>query len=387
MSSEQSAVESDAVKRDDTHWMDRALAWARRGEGFTRPNPPVGAVVVRGGRLLGAGFHARAGLPHAEVEALNACRESARGATLYVTLEPCCTHGRTPPCTDLLIRSRIQRVVVGCSDPNPRHAARGFHILQDAGIAVTRGVRETECRRLIEPFACRLALGRPFVTLKLAMTLDGRIADRDGKSKWITGPEARDAVQSLRRRVDAVMVGAGTVVADDPSLRCRLPDAPPAWRVVVDSRGRTPAGAQVLTDPWAEWTVMATSAACSEARRRAWGRKGSRIWTLPVNRDGQVSLPRLLRRLADEGIMHVLCEGGGELAGGLIRARLADECLFFYAPVVLGDARAVSGVAGADFSLARMPRMRIEEVTRLGADLLVRARPDRTNHGGRDRFR
>lgn len=365
--------------------MDRALQLARRGEGFTRPNPPVGAVVVRGGRLLGEGFHARAGLPHAEVEALHACRESARGATLYVTLEPCCTHGRTPPCTDLLIRSRIKRVVVGCADPNPRHASRGFHILQDAGIAVTRGVREAECRRLIEPFACRLALGRPFVTLKLAMTLDGRIADREGKSKWITGPEARDAVQALRRRVDAVMVGAGTVVADNPSLRCRLPDAPPAWRVVVDGRGRTPAGAQVLTDPWAEWTVMATSSACPEARRRAWGRKGCRVWTLPVNREGQVSLPRLLRRLADEGLLHVLCEGGGALAGGLIRAGLADECLFFYAPAILGDAHAVSGVTGADFSLARMPRMRIEEVTRLGADLLVRSRPDRTNQGNRDR--
>ena len=359
----------------DYCWMDRALALARRGEGCTRPNPPVGAVAVREGRLLGEGFHARAGLPHAEVEALNACRESPRGATLYVTLEPCCTHGHTPPCTDLLISSGIARVVVGCPDPNPRHASRGFHILHDAGIAVTRGVREEECLRLIEPFACRLAMGRPFVTLKLAMTLDGRIADRTGQSKWITGPEAREAVQALRRRVDAVMVGAGTVMADNPGLRCRLPDAPSAWRVVVDGRGRTPATARVCTDAWAETTVLATSSACSDAKRRAWGRKGARVWTIPVNRDGHVNLLRLLRRLADEGIMHLLCEGGGTLAGSLIRARLVDEYRFFYTPAVMGDTRAVSGVTGAGFTLARMPRLRIEEVSRLGADLLVRARP------------
>ena len=194
----------------DARWMARAIMLARRGEGGTHPNPPVGAVVVRKGKVLGEGWHRQAGLPHAEVEAIHACRSPVKEATLYVTLEPCCTHGRTPPCTDLIIRSGIARVVVGCVDPNPRHASRGFRLLHKAGIEVTTGVCSAECSRLIEPFAMRITNGRPFVTLKLAMTLDGCIADRGGASKWITGPAARATVQSLRQRVDAVMVGAGT---------------------------------------------------------------------------------------------------------------------------------------------------------------------------------
>ncbi len=355
--------------------MARAIALARRGEGGTRPNPPVGAVVVRRGKLLGEGWHRQAGSPHAEVEAIHACRGSVKGATIYVTLEPCCTHGRTPPCTDLLIRSGIARVVVGCADPNPRHARRGFRILADAGIAVTCGVREDECHRLIEPFAMHQRHGRPFVTLKLAMTLDGRIADRTGASKWITGTPARAAVQAVRRRVDAVLVGAGTVVADNPSLRCRLPGAQDVWRVVVDAAGRTPATAQVLTDRWADTTVMVTSSRCAIRKREAWATHGSRVWTLPAKSDGQVSLSRLLQRLAKEGMLHVLCEGGSRLAGALVKAGLVDEYLFFYAPAVLGDAQAVGAVAGADFRLAQMPRLKIEDVARVGNDLLVRARP------------
>jgi len=361
-------------QNDDAHWMGRALALARRGEGGTRPNPPVGAVVVRKGQLLGEGWHQRAGMPHAEVEAINACRGSVKGATIYVTLEPCCTHGRTPPCTDLLIRSGIARVVVGCVDPDPRHASRGFRILDKAGVAVTAGVRGEECRRLIEPFAMRVQSGRPFVTLKLAMTLDGCIADRDGASQWITGPEARAAVQALRRRADAVLVGAGTVEADDPSLRCRLRGAHDVWRVVVDGNGRTPASAQVLTDRWADTTIVATSPRCPARRRAAWARNGSRVWVLPAGANGRIGMARLLRRLAGEGIMHVLCEGGGNLAGALIKAGLVDEYVWFYAPAILGDRRAVGAVAGADFRLARLPRLRIEEVSHLGKDLLVRAR-------------
>ena len=365
--------------------MKRALALARRGEGSTRPNPPAGAVVVRNGRLLGEGWHRQAGMPHAEVEALRACRGSPQGATLYVTLEPCCTQGRTPPCTDLLIRSGIARVVVGCVDPNPRHASRGFRILKDAGIDVTIGVCGEACCRLIEPFAMRVRNGRPVVTLKLAMTLDGRIADRTGASKWITGAAARTAVQALRQRVDAVLVGAGTVLADDPSLRCRRRGAHDVWRVVVDGAGRTPATAQVLTDRWADTTIVATAARTPARRRTAWERNGSRVWTFPANAAGRIPLLRLLRRLAGEGIQHVLCEGGGQLAGALIKARLVDEFLFFYAPSVMGDARAVGAVTGADFRLPRLPRLRIEKVARCGGDFLVRARPKdfRSKNGNR----
>jgi diaminohydroxyphosphoribosylaminopyrimidine deaminase/5-amino-6-(5-phosphoribosylamino)uracil reductase len=363
-----------AQQNTDEGWMARALGLARRGEGRTRPNPPVGAVVVRQGRLLGAGWHRQAGLAHAEVEALQACRGSARGATLYVTLEPCCTHGRTPPCTDLLIRSGIARVVVGCEDPNPDHAGRGLRILRKAGIEVTTGVCADACRALIEPFAMRWRQGRPFVTLKLAMTLDGRIADRTGRSQWITGPEARQAVQMLRRRADAILVGAGTVCADDPSLRCRLPGAPDVWRVVVDGAGRTPATAKILNDRWADTTVLITSRQTPEATRRRWARQGAQVWVLPASR-GVIAPARILQRLAGEGLLHVVCEGGGQLAGALIRAGLVDEYQFFYAPSILGDPRGVSGVSGTAFRLATMPRLQIHEVSRVGTDLLVRARP------------
>ena len=369
------------LERQDMHWMERALALARRGEGFTRPNPPVGAVVVRRGRVLGEGWHHRAGEPHAEVEALRTCARGAKGATLYVTMEPCCTFGRTPPCTDLIVRSGVARVVVGCVDPNPRHAGRGLRILKRAGIAITTGIEREACTRLIEPFARRLLLGRPFVTLKLAMTLDGRIADREGASRWITGPAAREVVQNWRRRADAVMVGAGTVSADDPSLRCRLRGAPHAWRVVLDGAGRTPPGSQVLTDDRAADTLMVATAGLAASVRDAWSAQGARVWTLPGSRDGRISLSRLLRRLAGEGIMHVLCEGGGALAGGLLKAGLIDELLLFYAPAMLGDARAVAGVAGADFRLARMPRFEIVEQVMVGKDLLVRARPSHRCRG------
>ena len=364
----------------DIHWMTRALALACCGEGCTHPNPPVGAVVVRDGKLLGDGWHRMAGMPHAEVEAITACRGSVNGATLYVTLEPCCTQGRTPPCTDLIIRSGIKRVVVGCVDPNPRHASRGLRMLKKAGIAVTTGVCGETCGRLIEPFAMRIKNGCPFVTLKLAMTLDGRIADRDGASKWITGAEARAAVQALRRRADAVMVGAGTVIADDPSLRCRMRGTHDVWRVVVDGAGRTPATAQVLTDRWAETTVMVTSSNSSAHRREDWARNGSRVWVLPCGRDVRASsmnMKQVLQRLAGEGVMHVLCEGGSQLAGALVKAGLVDEFVLFYAPAIMGDGQAVGAVAGADFRLKHMSRLRIEEVVPFGKDLMVRARPIR----------
>lgn len=361
------------INKDDQRWMRRALTLARRGEGRTHPNPPVGAVVVRRGRLLGEGWHGCAGQPHAEVEALRNCRCDPCGATLYVTLEPCCTHGRTPPCTDLIIRSGLRRVVVGCVDPNIRHAGCGFELLRKAGLEVTTDVCHAAAKELIVPFATRLLTGLPLVTLKLALTLDGRIADRHGASKWITGSVARGVVQELRRRADAVLVGAGTVCADDPSLRCRLAGGDGRWRIVVDSKGRVPATAQILTDDAAGDTIIATTMDCPLARRVAWGRHGARVWTFRSAR-GRVPLRTLLRRLAREGIMHVLCEGGGELAGALIKVGAVDECRFFYAPVVFGDVRSRSGVSGADFDLAHMPRYIFVETRRVGADVMVHLR-------------
>jgi diaminohydroxyphosphoribosylaminopyrimidine deaminase/5-amino-6-(5-phosphoribosylamino)uracil reductase len=360
--------------RTDTAWMARALALAARGEGRTRPNPPVGAVVVGAGRLLGEGFHAVAGGPHAEVAAIRACRQTPRGATLYVTLEPCCTHGRTPPCTDLILASGIRRVVAGCHDPDPRHRRRGFDVLRRAGVDVVEDVLEPDACRLIEPFAMRVRHGRPFVTLKLALTLDGRIADRGGHSQWITGPRSRAWVQRLRQRCDAVMVGAGTVRADDPSLLCRLPDAPPAWRVIVDGRGRVPASARVLADAAAERTLLVTTrTAATAVRRRAWERCGAKVWGMPA-RNGRFDLALLLRRLAQElGLLHVLCEGGAELAGALVRAGLVDEYALFYGPLLLADG--LPALTGPGFLLSAAPRLGLESLRRLGNDVLLLARP------------
>jgi diaminohydroxyphosphoribosylaminopyrimidine deaminase/5-amino-6-(5-phosphoribosylamino)uracil reductase len=358
----------------DERWMRRALALAHLSEGYTRPNPPVGAVVVRNGRKIGEGRHLRAGCAHAEVEALNACTSSPRGATLYVTLEPCCTTGRTPPCTERILREGLSRVVVGCSDPHGCHCGRGLSLLETRGVEVVSGVCEAEAQDLIRPFAKHVATGLPYVTLKLAMTLDGRIADRDGSSRWITGEAARDEVQQLRRRADVMLVGAGTVCADDPSLLCRIGGGENLMRVVVDASGRVPANAQVLADAAAERTIIASTPAAAARRASAWQRHGAKVWTFAPDRAGRVPLKRLLRRLGDEGYMHVVCEGGGVLAGALCDAELVDEWLFFYAAAVLGDARAVSGVAGAGTTLKKMRRLVFTELRAVGSDLLVRAR-------------
>ena len=358
----------------DRKWMRRALALARLSEGCTRPNPPVGAVVVRDGRKLGEGRHQCAGCAHAEVEALDACRGSVAGATLYVTLEPCCTQGRTPPCTERILREGIKRVVVGCRDENGCHCGRGLEILARRGVEVVYGVCEDEARELVLPFFKHITSGLPFVTLKLALTMDGRIADRKSSSRWITGEAARAEVQRLRRRADAVMVGAGTVAADSPSLLCRAGGGEKLMRVIVDGRGAISPAARVLTDPAAGRTIVATLPAAAAAKAEAWGRHGAQAWTFAPDKAGRIPLRRLMRRLGEAGCLHVLCEGGGHLAGALHDAGLVDEYCFFYAPAVLGDARAVSGVAGTGALLNNMCRMRFVDVRRVGEDVMVRVR-------------
>jgi diaminohydroxyphosphoribosylaminopyrimidine deaminase / 5-amino-6-(5-phosphoribosylamino)uracil reductase len=366
------------TERLDTRFMRQAIRLAARGEGHTRPNPPVGAVVVRNGRIIGRGFHRQAGRPHAEVEALRACAESPAGATLYVTLEPCSTTGRTPPCTDLIIRSGLTRVCLGCIDPNPKHAGRGIERLRQAGLSVKTGCCEAACRTLIEPFAKRIAAGLPWVTLKLALTLDGHLADRKRRSKWITGEPARAWVQRLRRRADAILVGAGTVLADDPELRCRLRGAGAAWRVVVDGSGRLPAARRLFTDASAGQTIVATTpSGAARLRRRLPRTSPVTLWTFRPNRDGRLSLPLLLKRLAREkDVMHVLCEGGSQLAGALVKGGLVHETCLIYAPTLLGDAAAPSAVEGTGWLLPAARRGRLADIRRLGTDLLVVMRPE-----------
>jgi diaminohydroxyphosphoribosylaminopyrimidine deaminase/5-amino-6-(5-phosphoribosylamino)uracil reductase len=359
--------------RVDRRWMREALRLASRGEGFTRPNPPVGAVVVRQGKVIGRGWHQKAGGPHAEVFALAEAGKSARGATLYVTLEPCSTWGRTPPCTEAIIRAGIRRVVAGAGDPNPRHASRGFELLKKAGIAAVRGVLESECLRLIEPFRKWIQSGAPFLTLKLGMTADGRIADASGASRWITGPESRKRVQALRRRADAILVGAQTVCADNPSLLPKGEAPNPVYRVIIDGAGRVPPDSTVLTDARAAQTIVVTAAGCPASRQRAWTKHGGTVWPIPA-RQGRVSLAAVMKRLGKLGLMHVVCEGGGALAEALVREGLVDEYWLFYAPRLLGG-KAVPGFGGAGWTLAGAPELTFESVTRSGQDLLVKARP------------
>lgn len=359
------------MKADDVRFMRRAVALARKGLGRTSPNPPVGAVVVARGRAVGEGWHRRAGAAHAEVEALRNAGGRARGATLYVTLEPCNHHGRTPPCVDAVLAAGIRRVVYGARDPNPRVRGGGTARLRRAGVAVEPGPEPTASAELIAGFASVMRRGRPFVTLKLAATLDGKIATTSGASRWITGPAARQLVHRLRNENDAVMVGAGTVLADNPQLTCRVRGGRDPLRVIVDGRLRIPLDAAVLTKASAPGTLIATVA--SRGRKlKALQARGAAVLVAP-GRDGHVSLPRLLRALARRGVSSVLLEGGATLAAAALRARVVDRLMLFLAPKVIGaDGLDMLGMLGVR-ALPSAPALRIIRVDRIGDDLLVDA--------------
>ncbi len=359
--------------RQHEYWMAQALALARRGAGLTRPNPPVGAIVVRREVAVGRGWHHAAGRPHAEALALKDAGPKARDATLYVTLEPCCTFGRTPPCTDAILRSGIRQVVVGARDPNPRHAGRGMRLLRRQGIALIEGVRAEEARELIEPFAVWIATGRPFVTLKLGMSADGKIADIRRRARWITGPTARREVQGLRRSADAILVGAGTVLADNPSLLPKPARSRKPFRVILDAQGRIPPNVSVLSDTQRNRTIMATTRKCPSRRINEWQACGAQVWILPGT--DAVSLAALMRRLGKAGILHVLCEGGGEIAAALIRARLVDVFRFYIAPRILGGKPAVGAVGGVGWRLSGAPKLRFTGCRMIAKDVVITARP------------
>jgi diaminohydroxyphosphoribosylaminopyrimidine deaminase/5-amino-6-(5-phosphoribosylamino)uracil reductase len=350
--------------------MARAVALAHRALGRTSPNPAVGALVVLGGRVVGEGWTRPAGGPHAEVVALRQAGARTRGATLYVTLEPCAHHGRTPPCIDAVIAGGIARVVVGVGDPNPRVRGRGFRALRAAGIEVTTGVLAAEAGAVSAWFRNFIVRGRPFVMLKLAASLDGRIATARGESRWISGPAARRWVHELRNRVDAVMVGSGTVLADDPALTCRVRGGRDPIRIVVDGRLRTPVRARLVRQRSPAATLIATTASAPAARRVALTRAGVEVLLVPGAR-GHVSLPALFRELAARGIVSVLIEGGGELAAAALRAETVDRALLVSAPLLLGgDGRAMLGSLGVG-RLARAPHVADPIFSRLGPDLLI----------------
>jgi diaminohydroxyphosphoribosylaminopyrimidine deaminase/5-amino-6-(5-phosphoribosylamino)uracil reductase len=357
-------------RSDDAAWMRRALKLAARGRLRTSPNPVVGAVLVKRGRVVGEGYHRQVGGPHAEVWALREAGKAAKGATLYVSLEPCCHQGRTPPCTEAIIEAGVARVVAACLDPNPRVNGAGIELLRAAGIAVEAGVMEAEARRLNEGYCKHITTGLPFVALKAAMSLDGKIATARGESKWITGERARAAAHRLRAQHDAVMVGVGTVLADDPQLTVRAARGRTPLRVVVDSRARTPPRARLLTADERP-PVVAVTRAAPEARVRRLGRAGALVWKVGA-RAGKVDLKRLMSRLGAEGVLSVLVEGGGTLAAAVLAAGLVDRVYFFVAPRLIGGASALTPVEGAGVSrLAQAWRIGSLQVRRVGEDLLV----------------
>ena len=353
----------------DLRWMRRALALARRAEGMTRPNPPVGAVIVKNGRIIGQGWHRKAGGPHAEVFALRQAGDAARGSTLYVTLEPCSTFGRTPPCADAVIRAGIARTVVGVADPNPAHAGRGLRQLRKAGIRVETGACAEEAADLLAPFACRMRKHRPFLTLKLGLSLDGRIADHTHSSRWITGPAAREEVQALRRAADAIMVGAGTVRRDNPSLWPRPDGKRNPWRVIVARSGPLPLSSQVFTDEHAPRTLVAAPEGWQPACARNIRKTGASVLELPRDR----LLPALAAELGQRDILRVLCEGGGILAGELIQARWVDELCVFLSPMLIGGPVGAAGDTRWRLDLA--PRFQLTASRAVGSDLFLRLTP------------
>ena len=362
---------------DDERWMAEALAQARLGEGGTRPNPPVGAVLVSPrGDVLSRGFHARAGGPHAERACLDAAPPgAARGATLYVTLEPCSTTGRTGPCTEAICAAGVARVVFAVRDENPRHAGRAADILRARGISVSEGVLADEARTLLEPFFHSVRIGLPRLTLKLAQSLDGGVADHAGRSKWVTGEAAREEVAAMRRRADAVLVGSGTVLADDPSLRRRRvrPDFTglPGLRAVADSRGRVPPTARIFTDGHADETVMLTTPLCPPRRAADWRAAGATVLEVPPHRP-----KALLEALRSLDAMEVLCEGGPTLASSFLAEGLVDELDLFLAPLLLGGG-ALRSTGSVPFDLPSAPRFNLVETRRFGDDLLLRLLPKR----------
>lgn len=361
------------MAHDDAYFMRQALRLARRGLGRTSPNPPVGALVVRGGSVVGRGFHARAGQAHAEVVALRQAAGRARGATLYVTLEPCAHLGRTPPCTEAITAAGIARVVFGARDPNPQVEGDGAGRLRRAGIAVVAGVAQADCDDLISAFRKHVTTGLPLVTLKLAASLDGRIATCTGDSKWITGEAARAIAHRLRDQHDAVLVGVETVIRDDPALTCRLPGGRDPLRVVLDRRLRISETARVLTNTGPAATVVATALAGGAKWRRLQVR-GVQLVRVPAVRGG-VSLRQVLAWLGRAGVSAVLIEGGAAVAASALKARLVDRMVLFYAPKLIGgDGRPMLDALGVR-AMREAWELGAVRVRRVGADFMVTACP------------
>ena len=380
----------------DARFMAQALRLAELGRGATKPNPVVGAVLVKGGKVLARGFHRRAGLPHAEIEALSQLGMRAPGATLYVSLEPCCHRGRTGPCTEQILASGIRRVVVGCCDENPLVSGRGIAILRRAGLRVEAGCLKDECRQQNRAFFSWVRSKRPWVTLKVASTLDGCIGDRQekgrhGSERWITGHRAREAAHAMRAQHDAVLVGVGTILADDPRLTVRLPGSATKkgagpLRIVLDSHLRTPPTAALLGEASAKAPMIVAAKPRKVdrallARQRKLEAAGAEIWFAPASRDGRTTLTAVLRQLALREVQSLLVEGGSRIHGAFVSAGVVDSVALFLAPRLVGSG--VPVVEGPGLDWRKPATLGPLSVRALGDDILITA--DVVTRGSRRR--
>lgn len=360
----------------EEQFMKRAIELAKQGSGWTAPNPLVGAVVVKNGRVIGEGYHRKYGELHAERNALAACSEDPVGATLYVTLEPCCHYGKTPPCTEIIIEKKIAKVVIGSRDPNPKVAGKGARILREHGIEVVEDYMREACDALNPVFFHYITTKTPYVVLKFAMTLDGKIATRTGTSKWITGEAARNHVHQLRGRYAGILAGIGTVLADDPMLNCRIDGAHQPLRIILDSHLRIPMGSRLVRSA-KEYPLLIV---CNESNRdREEGSSriqkleeaGAKVWTLP-EKNGHPDLNVLMQRLGEEKIDSVLIEGGGTVNEAALKAHIVHHVYAYIAPKIFGGEDAKTPVEGSGIRLPQeCAQLRLAKITVLLNDMLL----------------
>jgi len=360
----------------DKDYMQRALNLARQAEGRTSPNPIVGAVIVKNGKVIGEGYHHYAGGAHAEVYALKKVGQEAKGATVYVTLEPCSHYGKTPPCANALINAGVKRVLIAMKDPNPKVAGEGINLLKQAGIETEVGLLEDEARRVNEVFIKYITANKPFVILKNAMTLDGKIATKTGDSKWISGTESRHLVHRLRDKADGILVGIGTVLADNPRLTTRLPQGgQDPIRIVLDSRLRIPLNADIINQESDAKTIIVTLKSSDEKKKQELMEKGVEI--IEVGGRNNIDLNLLLDFLADREISSLLVEGGSRVSSSFLEAGLVDKLYYFIAPKIIGGSDAISVVSGQGVSQIRDGIKIInKEVSLVGEDILVVGYPE-----------
>ena len=358
----------------DAKYMKRALKLARKGVGKTSPNPAVGCVIVRDCIIVGEGWHKKAGTPHAEIHALEMAGSAAAGADVYVTLEPCCHSGKTPPCSDALIAAGVKRVVAGMSDPNPMVWGGGLAALKNAGIEVICGVLEVECRELNRAFVKQITTGLPYVTYKCAMTMDGNIATVTGDSRWVSCDVSRKEVHRMRSRMDAVMAGVDTIIADNPELTVRHVRGRNPLRVVVDTNLRTPETVRILSGRLAAKTIIATTESNPRIHLR-YLQQGATILVCESD-DSRVSIPDLLKKLGEMGIQSILLEGGSRLAGEMLQNNLIDEMVIFIAPKIIGNNGFAPFTLQGMSTMDQAIKLNFFHVDRSGTDIVIHARPE-----------